>query len=470
LVIWDSPREPGVSFGDGGLGFKLSLANAASWQQTCREMPKRPATHVDDPVKVGERLKAARLAAGLSQRQLAFTGCGPAYISRIEAGMRVPSLQVIHEFARRIGVTPEYISHGLAAEEDPETPLLQAEVALRLGAGDEAEPVFTELAGKPGPYQSRAEAGLGQLAFRAGRFAEAIRHLEHAVALDDRRLLRDPGAAETLARAYAATGALEQSVAILEDGVEQARDASATVEVLRFGVLLANALIDLGQFDRARVPLVEVIRIAADSRDPLTHARVYWAQSRFHILNGEPQLAARYARRALNIFEQTENDSFSALAYHLLAYAEVEAGDPTAALEHLERGRELFAGTITPLEDAKFAIEEARALLALRRTKSAARSASRALARMEALDPGDRGRSYVVLAGVFRANGEPERALELYELALELLSEHGRPYVVQAAGRLAQLLEELGRPLDALEVLKRGLRVQEELGVAAHAN
>jgi tetratricopeptide (TPR) repeat protein len=433
-------------------------------------MPRGPATHVDDPVRVGERLKGARLAAGLSQRQLAFAGCGPAYISRIEAGLRVPSLQVIHEFARRLGVSPEYISHGQQPDEDPETPLLQAEVALRLGSVVEAAQVFEALADKPGPHQARALAGLGQLAFRAGRVHEAIGQLEQALALDERRLMRDPAAVETLARAYAAEGVLERSVAILEEAVEQARTASATVELLRFGVLLANALIDLSQFDRAQEPLIEAIRISDQSRDPLTHARVYWAQSRYHILNGEPQLAARYARRALGIFERTENDTFSAMAYHLLAYAEVEAGESASALEHLERGRELFAGTMTDVEDAKFAIEEARALLALRRLKDAARAASRALALMEALDPGDRGRSYVVLAGVFKANGEPERALELYELALELLEEHGRPYVVDAAAQLAQLLEDLGRPLDALQTLKRGLRSQQELDVGAFGN
>jgi tetratricopeptide (TPR) repeat protein len=433
-------------------------------------MPRGPATHVDDPAGVGERLKAARLAAGLSQRQLAFTGCGPAYISRIEAGLRVPSLQVIHEFARRLGVAPEYISHGQTPDDDPETPLLQAEVALRLGVTDEASSVFEALAEKPGPHQARALAGLGQIAFRAGRMHESVRRLEQSVALDERRLLRDPAAVDTLARAYAATGALERAVAVLEEAHEQARDASATVEVLRFGVLLAYALIDLNQFPAARALLVEAIRISDESRDPLTHARVYWAQSRFHILNGEPQLAARYARKALAIFERTENDAFSAMAYHLLAYAEVEAGEPAAALEHLERGRELFAATMTPVDDAKFAIEEARALLAVDQLKEAARAAHRALALMEALDPGDRGRSYVVLARVFKANGDAERALELYELALELLEEHGRPYVVDAAGQLAQLLEDLGRPLDALQTLKRGLRIQQELDVAVLGN
>ena len=68
------------------------------------------------------------------------------------------------------------------------------------------------------------------------------------------------------------------------------------------------------------------------------------------------------------------------------------------------------------------------------------------------------------------SGGEPERALELYELALELLEEHGRPYVVDAAGQLAQLLEDLGRPLDALQTLKRGLRIQQDLDVAVFGN
>ena len=45
---------------------------------------KRPRTpHYDDPVAVGQRLHAAREAAGISQRELAFPGCSAAYISRI---------------------------------------------------------------------------------------------------------------------------------------------------------------------------------------------------------------------------------------------------------------------------------------------------------------------------------------------------------------------------------------------------
>jgi tetratricopeptide (TPR) repeat protein len=414
-------------------------------------------------------LRSAREAAGLTQRQLSFLGCTNAYISRVEAGMRVPSLQVIREFGRRLHVSSEYLATGVATEDAGEAPILQAELALRLGDTGEAARVFRAMAAEPGPYQAQAVAGLGQIAFRAGRFRQAIRQLELAVELNERKLLRDPGAVESLARAHAAVGALESAIALLEEACEQARQAGAEIEVMRFAVLLANALIDSREFQRARNLLVESIRMAGATRDPLAHARVYWTQSRFHILNGEPLLAARYARRALDIFERTESDNFAAMAYHLLASAELETGDAAEALDHLRRGRELFADSLTDVDDAKFAIEEARALLGMGRLKGAAKAASRALELIGSLDPQDRGRSYVVLAGIFRANHDGERARELYELALELLEEHGLPYVLDAATGLSQLLEELGREAEALQILKRGVRIQHKLDLVTGA-
>ena|SRR5688572_1910345 len=76
-------------------------------------MLKRPRTpHYDDPVAVGARLHAAREAAGISQRELAFPGCSAAYISRIERGERIPSLQVMRELARRVGITEAELAYG----------------------------------------------------------------------------------------------------------------------------------------------------------------------------------------------------------------------------------------------------------------------------------------------------------------------------------------------------------------------
>ena len=68
--------------------------------------------HVDDARAVGTRLRTARESAGLSQRELAFPGCSAAYISRIERGERIPSLQVLRELSVRCDVSETFLAWG----------------------------------------------------------------------------------------------------------------------------------------------------------------------------------------------------------------------------------------------------------------------------------------------------------------------------------------------------------------------
>jgi transcriptional regulator with XRE-family HTH domain len=105
--------------------------------------------HYDDPAAVGKRVYEAREAAGLSQRELAFPGCSAAYISRIERGERVPSLQVMRELAHRTGVTEEQLAFGRTT--------LDAAVADRLRAVEAAEANGNK-AEKAGAYKALARA------------------------------------------------------------------------------------------------------------------------------------------------------------------------------------------------------------------------------------------------------------------------------------------------------------------------
>jgi tetratricopeptide (TPR) repeat protein len=420
-----------------------------------RFMPRSLTTHIDSPREVGLRLKAARERSGRSQRQLAFPGCTAAYISRLEAGARVPSLQMVNQLASRLDITGQWLATGVDPTTAEPTELIEAEVALRLGEYDEAERHYRTRLTPGDPARSAALAGLGQIAFRAERIDEAIDLLEQALDLRAGRTLADPGAVDTLGRAYAITGSIESSVALFERAVEQAREADAPVEELRFAVLLANALIDVGAFGRAETALASVIRIAEGIGDPVTTARVFWSQSRLHTMRREPELAGRYARRALEILERTENDAYVGMAHHLLAYAEIEAGDFSDALTLLARGRELFGRELGERDEARFSIEEARALMGLGRHGEAAVAARRVLAASDAMQPGDRGRAFVTLGDVFLAAGEPERARSLFEQGLELLLAHGRRYALDAGRRLADLLEASGETDAALQVLKR---------------
>ena len=107
--------------------------------------------------------------------------------------------------------------------------------------------------------------------------------------------------------------------------------------------------------------------------------------------------------------------------------------------------------------EAKFALEETRALLALGRVKDAAATAGGALEKIDALDAGDRGRGYLLLGEVFQSSGDTSRALDLLQLAVDTLERDGKPYLAEAARRLADLLEQEGRPDEALAVLKRAV-------------
>jgi transcriptional regulator with XRE-family HTH domain len=115
--------------------------------------------HYDDPSEVGRRLHAAREAAGLSQRDLAFPGCSAAYISRIERGERVPSLQVMRELAKRTGVTEGSLAYGREA--------VNSDVALRMRAVEAAE------ANGDAEIRAKAYAALARAASKAARSTAA---------------------------------------------------------------------------------------------------------------------------------------------------------------------------------------------------------------------------------------------------------------------------------------------------------
>src|SRR5205823_7977831 len=139
-------------------------------------MPRRPSTHVDDPVAVGHRLRQAREAAGLTQRELSFEGCTAAYVSRIEAGARVPSLQILHEFGRRLGVRPEYLATGSLDAGGLSSDLLEAEVALRLGDEDRAAELYktARVDARSPTALAQAQLGLGRLALHRGEVSDGV--------------------------------------------------------------------------------------------------------------------------------------------------------------------------------------------------------------------------------------------------------------------------------------------------------
>jgi tetratricopeptide (TPR) repeat protein len=411
---------------------------------------------------VGIRLKESREKAGLSQRQLAFPGCSSAYISRIEAGTRTPSLQVLHLLGQRLDVTAEFLATGQTGSAYQEDLLAQAEFAMRFDDVERAEALLREALEDAENPRSRGRAleGLGQAAFRRGDPRQAADLLEQALEAYGGEVVDHPKLADTLGRAYAMLGDLSGAIQVFDRCLADAQRRKDRIESARFGVLLGNALIDAADFERAEALLEQTLGIAEELSDPILHARLYWLESRLYAEQDDSERAARYARKALAIVEMTEDRSYAARAHQLLAHIELDNNRPEQAYEVLERGLPL-TDELSKVEKAQYRLEEARALAGLGRVEEAASLAMEVSGAIAGANVEDAGRSYTLLADLFAQIGDSARALELYELAAELLERNPNRYLVRVYRRHAELLEELGRNDEAMDFLKKAVAIGE---------
>lgn len=427
-------------------------------------MPRKKSTHVDDPVAAGHRLREARERVGLSQRQLAFPGCSAAYISRIEAGERIGSTRVLRELASRLGVSQAYLARGGGAAAAGSV-LDDAEVALRLDEIEEAARLFESGLKDAQDAKERARAfeGLGQIAFRSGDPELAVELFEKALSLVGDDLVERPTLAESLARAFAALGQLARSIAILERCLEASE--SDPVQYVRFAGLLGAAFTDNGNFAEAERVLAAALAHGRGVVDPYTRARLYWAESRLRVEQGQSDVAARYAQRTLEILRTTEDNYAIALILQSLAHIYLDLDRAKDALDLLREGEALIGAAGTPLEIAQYRIEEARALAALGESEAAAVLAMQVSAELRDTHPVDAGRLYALLGEIFADLGEGARARELLELAIDQLEAQAPTrYLVQAYKRLAAILKQEGSTEAAIEVLERALGVHEKVG------
>jgi tetratricopeptide (TPR) repeat protein len=431
-------------------------------------VPRRKSTHVDDPAAVGRRLREARDRAGLSQRQLSFEGCSPAYISRIEAGERIPSLQLLREMGRRLGVSEDWLATGLDRDVLAEDrTLLDAEIALRFNEVDNAERLYSQVleSATTNNERSRALAGLGQIAFERGEPRRSVQYLENALSIAGADATDQPSLADTLGRAYAMLDDLEPAIRLFRHSLDRASERKNSPEAVRFGVLLANAYIDNGEFAEAEGVLRQTVEKAQNARDPVFRARIYWSLSRLHALQGEASTAARYARKALELLELTEHTTYAARAHQLLAHVELDRGDPLEALAVLDRGLSLVREGGNPVDLALFQLERARAFVQLDRGDEAVQLAIESTALLANASPGDAGRGQMIVAEVYAQVGDHARAIEVYEQSAELLKLSPNRYLLEVYAKLADLLEAEGRKDEALEVLKKAVTAQARAGV-----
>lgn len=424
-------------------------------------MRRTPHIHIDDPLAVGRRLKEARVRAGVNRRDLSFPGCSVSYLSRIESGQRVPSLQVLQELGRRLGVPADHLATGGGASIGDDA-LTQAEMALRFDDAEGSRSQFEQIAATATEPEERARAvaGLGHVAFDQGRHDDAIEHFSRAIEQWP-SLQEDAPIADSLGRAFALTSRYAEAMAIFERRLAAAEERHDLIDTVRFSVLLANTLIDRGSFGRAEELVGHVLALTEDSRDPVLRARVWWTQARLHILQNDPVQAERYFRLALSSIELTEHARYAATAHQTLAHIKIDQGKPAEALELLERSLPLVTEGGNRFQLALVLTERARALVDLDRLDEAEECAREAIALFDGSSPADAGRATAVLGEVLVRRGNIDDAIAAYRRAAASTPSTAR-YKLEHVKRLAELLRSVGKDAEALDLLIGAVDAQVE--------
>jgi transcriptional regulator with XRE-family HTH domain/predicted negative regulator of RcsB-dependent stress response len=376
--------------------------------------------HSVDLKTLGSRVRAARVAKGWTQADLAGEEISVGYVSRIESGTRRPNLAVLTSLASRLGSPIEQLLQGVTASQYDEIRLGldYAELALETGEGTDAERQAQKFLGMA------VQASLSDLASRGrylyaralesnGNLDAAIIQLEELVANAPAPLLIAGGIA--LVRCYKETGDFSLAIDVgerLEARIKEAGLDNCDEAVIH-AVNVAGAYILRGDLHKAARICTDAVRRADELSSSRARAGAYWNASLVHSERGDVAAAAPMASRALALLAEG-NDGRN------LARLRAQLGELQLQLDPPE-------------------LEEARDNLSRAREEMTMSSASQV----------DIALADVRIAQSHLLSGNPEAALDLVSFAEQTSGEGAATVQAEALVVRGQALAAIGRTEDA---------------------
>ena len=378
-----------------------------------KQTKTRPAA--TEALKLGERLRQLRSAAGLTQSDLAGDRFSKEYVSQIERGKTRPTRETIEWLAARLDVDTGFLTSGVAADERGrlEGALARAEALYEAGEDADAASAFELLVpaaratGSP-ELQVRALVGTGLAKMRLSEHRAALELLGDARALTESGSFSDVERADVLFRLGACRYQLnstQSAIALFDEALALATRSGLPCDTLKADIFSWRARCWRRQrdYEAARDDVEHALELAKGVDDLRTIGVAYFQASLVADRQGHWVVARTYAERA--------RDAYSQLADR------VHVGDLTNNLGGLNF---LLGKTDEAIELLKEAFA-----IALETGRDA-----------------DAGRAVSSLAQIHLRTGDPAQAEEQARHALRLLD--GRVDYVDEVGN-AQLV--LGRAL-----------------------
>ena len=257
---------------------------------------------------VGDRVRALRVAAGLTQTELAGARFSKEYVSQIERGKTRPTADTVAWLAERLGVDAQYLEHGVSADvrNRVETRLARAEALSEAHRDQEAVDAFREAREEIGALDSaelelRALAGEGWALQELGETREAIEVLQSARALVELPAFSDVDRADVLFRLGCCRyrlSSIPTAIGLFDQALDLAERSGMPCDLLRARILAWRSRCRRRQadYEAAREDVERALELAQAMDDPRVVAGAYFQASLGRREDGP--LGARPAVRA----------------------------------------------------------------------------------------------------------------------------------------------------------------------------
>jgi tetratricopeptide (TPR) repeat protein len=281
-------------------------------------MPKETALRshaATSALRLGERLRQLRVAAGLTQSELAGDRFSKEYVSQIERGKTRPTTETIEWLAAQLSCDAGFLANGVATDERGrlEAALARAETMIEAHRNDDAAAEFETLvpaARSTGisELEVRALIGAGRTQMRLGALRPALE------LLNDARAIVEPGNFSDLERAevFYALGicryqlnSVQTSLGLLNEALSLAERSGMPSDSLRSNILSwrSRCWRRMRDYEAAREDIERALQLAEDAADPRTIGDAYFQASLVADREGHWILARTYAERARGAYE-----------------------------------------------------------------------------------------------------------------------------------------------------------------------
>ena len=297
--------------------------------------------------RLGERVRALRVSAGLTQSQLAGERFSKEYISQIERGKTRPTESTIGWLAERLGVDPAFLASGVSAGDRArlEAELERAEALSASHRYDEAVDAFRAAppAGELGaaPIRVRALSGEAWALQERGDVREATELLQVARALVERPEFSDVDRADVLFRLAVCRyklSSISTAVALFDEALGLAERSRLPADALRSDILQwrSRCRRRLRDYVAARDDVEHALELAQVLGDRGAIARAYFQGSLIAQREGHYLLSRNYAQRAKELYQQANDERNVGRLHLMLGGLTLLLGDEEQAVEHLK--------------------------------------------------------------------------------------------------------------------------------------